>query len=95
MFTRKKEPSLLDREIDRAIRDLRHHAINSEEYKTILNMVTSLHQMKMEETSKPVSKDTMAVIGGNLLGIVMILKHEWLHPIRTTAMNLILKPRVK
>jgi len=41
-----------------------------------------------------VSRDTLAVIGANLLGILMIIKHENVNVITSRAMGLILSPRV-
>jgi hypothetical protein len=91
---RTREPSHLELEVDRAVRELKNHPIGSEEYMKTLGAIVDLHKMK--ETEKPafVSRDTLAIIGANLLGIVMIIRAEHAHVISRNAMQMVLKPRV-
>lgn len=85
---------LLEDATDRAIRELESHAIGSNDYVKTLDQVVKLHKMLEEEKSASVSKNTLVVVGANLLGIVMIIKHEFVNVITSKAMNLILKPRI-
>ena len=89
-----KPPSLIDMALDRAIREMNRHEIGSTEYAKRLDIVIKLHKMKEEEKPSFVSKDTMAIIGANLLGIFMIIQHEHVNVIASKAMNLVLKPRI-
>jgi Glu-tRNA(Gln) amidotransferase subunit E-like FAD-binding protein len=89
---RRTEQTVLENVLDRALRELSNHSIDSQEYAKILEMVVKLHKMKEEESSS-VSKDTILVVVANLLGIIMILKHEHANVITSRAMNLLLKPR--
>jgi len=89
---RRTEQTVLENVLDRALRELSNHSIDSQEYAKILEMVVKLHKMKEEESSS-VSKDTILVVVANLLGIIMILKHEHVNVITSRAMNLLLKPR--
>ena len=89
----KRETSDLDFAVNKAIRSLNSHDVHSDEYAKTLDMIVKLHKMKMEETSKFVSRDTLAIVGSNLLGILMIIKHENVNVITSKAMSLILKPR--
>ena len=41
-----------------------------------------------------ISPDTIAIIGGNLLGILLILEHERSHVIATKALGFIIRGRV-
>lgn len=93
MFERPKRPTPLDREIDRALIALSTHEIGSPEYTKTLNAVNLLHEMKAEEKPTPVSKDTLANVGANLLGIFMILKHERVNVITTKALSLLFRLR--
>lgn len=93
MFTKSKEPSLLDREITRVLRELHACEIGSEEYTKHLNTLRLLNEIDATYQPKSVSRDTLAVIGGNLLGILMIIKHEHLNVISSRALQMILKPR--
>lgn len=91
MFEREQSP--LEHAIDLAIRDLNRHVIGSEDYVRTLDALVKLHKMKSEERSSVVSKDTLLIVGGNLLGIFMILKHEHVNVITSRAVGLLLKPR--
>lgn len=90
-----REPTLLEREIDRAIRELKRHVVGSAEYDATLERITKLYRLKEEEKSNVVSKDTLAVVGANLLGILMIIKHEYVNVITSRAINLLLKPIIR
>lgn len=92
MFSRRVE-NPLDRQIDRALRDMNNHTIGSEEYLAHLSAVTELTKLKKEQRSLAVSKDTLAVVAGNLLGIVMVIKHESLNVVTSKAIGLLLRPR--
>jgi hypothetical protein len=89
---RKKDKTPLDTEFDRTILALDDHEPNSEEYAKILEIASQLHKMKKEESS-PVSGDTLLLVAANLLGIIMIIRHENVNVITSRAMNLILKPK--
>lgn len=94
MFSKTGGLSQLERQIDRAIRELDNHPVGSEDYVRTVDVVVKLHRMKEEEKPSSLSKDTMAIVGANLFGIIMILKHEYAHPITSKALNLILRSRV-
>ena len=93
MFSKEREPSRLEREIDRVLRELLHHPIGSEEYVKALDQVVKMHRMKEEEKPDSVSKDTLVNAGANLLGLVMILKHERAGVILSKAMMFIARLR--
>jgi hypothetical protein len=92
LMSRFRDPSLLELAFDRAIRDLRNHDITSEEYARKLDVAIKLHRMISDEKSSYVSRDVMASIGANLLGIFMIIKHEHVNVITSRAMNWVMKP---
>lgn len=93
MFTRAKEPTLLDDVIERSLNGLMSSPVDSEEYALILERVTKLHKLKQEEASSGFSKDALLSAGASLLGILMIINHEHLHPITTRAMGMVPKPK--
>jgi hypothetical protein len=86
--------STLEYQLARAIRDLDNHVIGSRDYLLTMEQVVKLHRMVEEEKSPPISKDTLVIVGANLLGIILIIKHEVVEVISARALNLILKPRV-
>ena len=96
MFNPKEKPKhqrMLEAELDRTIIRLRAEMQNSEDYTKTLSIVERLHEMIDKETRSSVSKDTMLVVGGNLLGIILILKHEHLNPITSKALGFVLRAR--
>ena len=85
---------LLEEEIARGLRELKLHEASSDEYQKRLDRVVMLYRMKEEEKSNSgASKDTLAVVFGNLMGIFMIVKHEHVNVITSRAMQFLLSPR--
>jgi hypothetical protein len=87
-----RDSSQLELAFDRAVRDLRNHDITSEEYARKLDAVVKLHRMIMEDKSSHLSPDVMANVGANLLGLVMIIKHEQFGVITSRAFGWFMKP---
>ncbi|PYS67706.1 MAG: hypothetical protein DMF69_22285 [Acidobacteria bacterium] len=94
MFTQKTgHDSQLEAEIDRVQTLLATKKIDSDEYATILKHLTELHKMKEAEKPSPVSKDTMLTVGANILGILLIIRHEHLNVITSRAMDKLARPK--
>lgn len=93
MFGIPKEPTPLEKEIDHLVLSLKAHAVGSEEYLAIVNQIIVLNDLQAKMKPAKLSKETMAVVGGNLLGILMIIKHEHVNVITSRAMNLVLKSK--
>lgn len=86
--------SPLERAVNRALQSLNHYDVGSEEYAKTMDALVKLHKMKEDEKPSSVSKDTMATIAANLLGIVIIISHERVNVITSKAFGLLLKPRL-
>lgn len=86
-------PSQLELALERAIRDLNRHVVADEGYMKTMDLIIKLHKMKIEEKASRVSRDTLVLVGANLLGIFMIIKHEHVNVITSRAIGLLLKPR--
>lgn len=89
----KKEKTMLEKEIEAVLLDMKDMDLNSDEYEIALNHLSILHEIKSKEKKWNVSPDTMAVVVANLLGIILILKHEELNVITSKAMNFVIKGR--
>lgn len=63
----------------------------SGEYKKLLEVYEKLSEI---EKGDKVSKDTLATIAANLLGIGLILEYEQLHVISTKALNFVIRGRL-
>jgi hypothetical protein len=79
----------LELEIETQLARLRENVNDPEEYDLILARIEKLHKVKDKPNSVPA--ETWALIGANLLGIVIIITHEYHHPITTKALNLAIK----
>lgn len=96
MFIRKTIPAykrLLESELERSLKGLRSQTPGSDEHKKIMDASVTLHDM-MDENPDTVKKDTLALIAGNLLGIILVIKHEQVgNFISTKAFGLLIRPR--
>jgi|JI9StandDraft_1071089.scaffolds.fasta_scaffold441265_2 methylthioribose-1-phosphate isomerase len=93
MFTKSNQTtSDLDKALDSAYTMLHNTEEDTELYAQILDQIVKLNKMKNENSSS-VSKDTLALIGANLAGILLIITHEHTNVIATKAMSLVVKPK--
>ena len=92
MFSRPipKHQLLLQDEIEHQLKTLKSR-LPGDEYNQTLTYVERLNDMMDKPSS--VSKETLFTVGGNLVGIVMILKHEWANPITSKALGFVIRPR--
>ena len=90
MFTKKE--TWLDKEIARTDRSLRSSTVGSEDYAKLFQFRLQLQELK-NGNSKPVSKETLVLAATNLIGIVLIIKHEHVNVISSKAMSLLMKAR--
>lgn len=96
MFGPKEKPRHqreLESELNRALTRLRAEMPNSEDYEKMLKLVERLHDMMDEEKPDVVSKNTLLTVGGNLLGIILVLKHERLNVITSKALSFVIRTR--
>jgi len=92
MFLRPKVESPVELELGSLFRELKHNAVDSKEYATILDHIVTLHGLRKDERSEGVSKNTLVTVGGNLLGIFMIIKHEHVNVVTSRAISLLMRP---
>ena len=91
MFSKKsKSDLLLESEIESVLRNLNLTAVDSAEYQSILRHLERLYALKGPKPER-VKNDTLAIIGGNLLGILMILKHERVDIITSKALSFVIR----
>ena len=89
MFRRQSTSDiLLEEEIVHQLKVLKTHQAGSEEYAKVLENIIKMRGMQNKSS---VSKDTWALAGTNLAGILMIIKHERVNVITSRAMNLLMR----
>lgn len=93
MFTKKTDPekTTLDEVIADALKVLNENVIGDPEYDTKLDQLTKLYAMKAQIPSRRLSADTLATVGANLAGILIIVGHERAHVVTSKALNFIMK----
>lgn len=86
MFQRSATQTELDREIKKLLSELDVLESVSEEYGTVLDRVSKLHKLKETEKNPwQVSPDTAVLAVTNLLGILLIIRHEHVNVISSKA----------
>jgi hypothetical protein len=93
MFARGKESTLVEAAMERAFNELSGQSVTSDEYSKNLEGIVKLHKMREDEKSPGVSPDTVALVAANLIGILLIIRHEHVNVITSRAMNALIKPR--
>jgi hypothetical protein len=96
-ITKKDKRTDLEKEIDTLISKLSEKEEGSDEYDDIISAIDRLvgirNKMKNKDGDK-VSKDTIVIVAGNLLGILLILGYEKANVITSKALGFVLKGRV-
>lgn len=88
-----KMNTYVDKEIARTILMLQEKEPDSKEYAATLEHLTKLQKIRQEEKPTRLSSDTMLVVGANLIGMLLIIRHENVNVITTKALSLI--PRLR
>lgn len=99
IFTKKEDKRTgLEKEIDRLSETLSYTDMDTDEYDDIVSKIERLTSIKEKlEKAKcnddKVSKDTLIVVAGNLLGIGLILGYERINIITSKALNFVIRGR--
>lgn len=67
--------------------------VESEEYVKMLTVAERLHEVVNSKKSPSVDREVLLTVGANLLGILLILNHEYAHPITSKALNFVTRVR--
>lgn len=94
MFPSKSSrPSRLEIEISQLVNALRDHRPESEEYGVILERISKLEKIQKEREPESISPDAWLAVTANLVGIVLIIKHEQFNVITSKALGFVIRPR--
>lgn len=90
---KKKSREDLQRQIDAVLVDMETYGPDSKEYPTLIENLERLTKLQQSTTvRRKVSPDTVMIVLGNLLGILVIVAYEQNHVIRSKAKDFTLKP---
>lgn len=96
MFNSKEVPEhqrMIESELERALTAMRTEMVDGEDYVKRLNIVERLSGLMDKEKPKTLSKDTMLAVAANLIGIILIIRHENVNVITSKALGFVLRPR--
>jgi uncharacterized protein YfaT (DUF1175 family) len=68
-------------------RDMQTHDGDSEEYATCLNRLERLYKLREKSARKGLDPNTLVLVAGNLLGILIIVGHEQAHVVTSKALS--------
>jgi hypothetical protein len=91
LFRKPKKPTGLDEAINEVLSEMKGFTSDADEYSTMVEQLVKLYSLQTCEKPQGISKDTMLIVAGNLLGIVMILSYEKTNVITTKALQFMLK----
>ncbi len=89
-----RKKSKLDVVIDSITEKMLKLEPNSDEYTTMAKNLETISKAKSYEKERGIKPDTIILGVVNLIGIILILKHEQVDIITTKALSFVLKGRV-
>lgn len=92
-FFTKDETAPIDEQINSVLREMSKKGVLSEEYQSLMTHLERLYEIKKQERTDPVSRDTIALIAGNLMGILIIVAYEQKHVLTSKGFSQILRPK--
>lgn len=87
------KPSILDEPIEKVLTDMNTYGPDSEEFPRLIEHLERLTRMKAEERRHQISPDTMAIVVGNLLGILIIVAYEQKHVVVSKGLGFVLRTK--
>lgn len=92
-FSAEDKDEILDKQIAAVSLEMDRIGVAHEDYSKMLDHLKTLYEIKAKKRRDPVSRDTMALIGGNLLGIFVIVAYERTHVSASKGFNQLLRPK--
>lgn len=89
----KEKASVLDEPIAKVLTQMNTYGTEDPEFKVAMDHLERLMKLKAEEQKSSVSPDTMAIVLGNLLGILIIVAYEQKHVMVSRGLGFVIKAR--
>ena len=87
------EKTGLENTIDNLITQMSNEEGHTESYSAMVRNLETLYKLKAEDKPDRVKLDTIAVVAGNLLGVLIIVGFEKSHVMTSKALTTLLKPK--
>jgi hypothetical protein len=92
MFKRtQNEKTGLEKAIEELHIEMNSVTADTEQYSQMADQLVKLYKLREFDSPKKVSPDTLVLVGGNLLGIALIVGHERAHVVTSKALSFVLK----
>lgn len=85
--------SIFDKPIERLLAEMDHKDSETDAYSSLLDHADKLSRLQERERSNRVNADTVWLVAGNIIGILVIVAYEQKHVMASKGMNFILKPK--
>lgn len=83
-----EKPSIYDDAIEKVLTELKEHDPETDEFATSMSHLERLSSMKEKgKQIMRVSPDTIAIVVGNLIGILIIVAYEQNHAMTSKGLN--------
>lgn len=92
-FSAEEKDEILDNQIVAVAQRMDDIGVSSDEYPKMLEHLKKLYEIKANKRRDPVSRDTMALIAGNLVGIFVIVAYERTHVTASKGFNQLIRPK--
>lgn len=83
----KSKKSKLDETMDNVLVEMEAYSAADEVYGKMMQHLKDLNELKKTKSSRGVSPDTVAVVAGNLAGILIIVGYERAHVVASKALS--------
>lgn len=85
-----EKPSIYDEPIEKVLTEMNTYGPDSSEFEVQLTYLERLSSMKEKgKRIMRVSPDTIAIVAGNLIGILIIVAYEQSHPMTSKGLGFI------
>lgn len=92
-FRKNEEKTPLDSLITNVEQEMDIEGVASEEFPKLIGYLERLTEVKAKVRRPPVSRDTIALIAGNLMGILLIVAYEQKHVMSSKGFSTVIRPK--
>ncbi len=89
----RNEPTIYDDLIQKILSEMHEYGPDTSEYSALMRHLEDLTRIRAGNRSSRISPDTMAIVVGNLAGILIIVAYEQKHVMTSKAMGFIIKTK--
>lgn len=92
LFFTEDERKPVDDQIDAVLKEMNAKGVLHEDYPRLMGYLERLGKLKQAQKRQPISRDTILMVAGNLLGILLIVAYEQKHVMTSKGLNQIIRP---